>query len=304
MLNLLFDKIFLRGIITITLSLVYGTSTIASVFALTDFLSVGFLGYTIGVGLELGKFISILYTHRNWDSNKYFRYICILIAIPIMCLTTSELIGYLSFNHFKSVQSVKNHEKELIDLNNERDYLQNQIDRIENNLINLPAKYVKRREDARNSIDYKRMNKRISEIMQIKQKLSKNQKTCINGGPVYSTADLLGIQPEVVSKYFIILLVIVWEGLSTVLIISFSTVWKQDLRTNNKEKKQDNMRRNKYLTRIMKKHKLTTEKVALITKRREETVKKWTNNINEIPESVLRQIILYIKKEEVGSGSK
>lgn len=286
----------MKFIVTITLLLVFGTISYVSVIALHDFLSVGVLGYFIGSGLELGKFTSIVYIHRNWHlTSKYFY---IVVAVLIAALTTSELIGFLSYNHVNATKVSRGAEKELIALGKEKLFLQNQIDLVEKSLQELPVGFVKRKEVARNRKEYKSSVSRITAIMQREKELTSNMKTVSGGGPVYATAELLGIKPKILSRYFIILLVLVWESLSTGLIIAFSVVWKFDLKekTVNTGKSTKKPTRNEILLRLKKQKGLTSEEIAQMTDRKQvETVESWIKNESEIPVNALKQLIRAIR---------
>jgi hypothetical protein len=290
----------MRCIITFTLLLVFGTISYVSVLALSEFLSTGALGYFIGAGLEMGKFTSIIYIHRNWHKPRKYFYIPIVVLIA--SLTTAEVIGYLSYNHINSTLDSKSSEKKLISLDKEKMFLTKQIELVEKNLSELPVGFVKRKEDARNKKEYKDKISRITSIMQKERELFSDMKTVIAGGPVYATAEIMGIQPENISRFFIILLVLVWELLSTYMIVAFSAVWepaKKEPEINKLPEK--NPTRNEILIRLKEEKGLTSGQIAQITDRKQiKTVEAWIKNESEIPIKALEQIMKVVNSNKEG----
>ncbi len=298
----------MKYIITFTLLLVFGTISYVSILSLNEFLSIGMTGYFIGAGLEMGKLTFIIYIHRNWHHTR--RYFYIVIAVLIACLTTAELIGYLSYNHVNSTLTSRSSEKELVALGKEKVFLEKQIDLVEKSLKELPVGFVKRKEEARNRKEYKDKVSRIAAIMHRERKLSSDMKTVVLGGPVYATAELIGIKPTSISKIFIILLVLVWESLSTGLIVAFSAIYQPIVKKKSEvnvpstaelsEKPKKKPTRNELLIRLKEQAGLTDQKIAEITGRKNiETVEAWRKNKSDIPVKALKQIIKHTQNSNL-----
>ncbi|MCP4160580.1 MAG: DUF5320 domain-containing protein, partial [Deltaproteobacteria bacterium] len=253
---------------------------------LSAFLSVGILAYFIGAGLEMGKLSSIIYIHRNWTSSKKYFYIFIVGAIAL--LTTFEVFGYLSFNHVVSTHVSKSSENEIKSLAERKIFLKDQIEKVEDSLKELPDGYVKRKEIARNKPEYKKNISEIDKIIKRETALSTNKETAVAGGATFATAQLLDVKPETVARSFNLILVLVWEILSTGMIVMFSSVWQVEKKFNPLPISNNGRKalkpRNRELIILAKKNKWTLLEIASFTgKQRPETVKDWLNNKTEIP---------------------
>ncbi len=313
--------------ISLIMIIVFGSTSFISVQALVSFLpDAGFIIFIMGIGIEAGKLCIIIFIHRSWTETNFFIRTCYcLLAGFLITLTACEVTGYLSFNHKLSAQNRNILTTELTGLQSEKEFLKQQIILIKRNMQDFKKGWGTKRLEVRKESNYNSMIERMSEIIKRETELSKNIITgSEQAGPVFSIAEIYGINHQKSAKYFIMILVIVLEILSTGLIIATSHLWfitvQNDKKTNFAEntasaepavfvgsniEKQSHIEtkiasNKKFIAtgnnqidflHLVELYNLSAEKIAEITERKKIiTVSKWLANTSDIPEKAFTQL--------------
>lgn len=316
-------KYFISSIMII----VFGSTSFISVQALVSFLpDAGLIIFIMGIGIETGKLCIIIFIHRSWKETNFFIRTCYcLLAGFLIILTACEVTGYLSFNHKLSAQNRNILTTDLTGLQSEKQFLEQQMNIIEKNMQDFKKGWGTKRLEVRKESNYNSMIERMSEIIKRETEISKNIITgSEQAGPVFSIAEIYGINHQKSAKYFIMILVIVLEILSTGLIIATSHLWffagQVDKKTNFAEnavsaepavfiesniEKQSHIEKNissnnKFIgtgniqidfLKLVELYNLSAEKIAEITGRKKLiTISKWLTNTSDIPEKAFNQL--------------
>ncbi len=203
-----------------------------SIYGLTAvFASAGIIIILMGAGLELGKILTVIHLHRQWNSLRLLMkafYITVIMALVI--LTSLELLGYLTQHHIKGSVEQKSNKTMLSGLIQEENILKEQIEILNNTLSGLPDSYVSKRIREREAAGYNRVQVRLIEIARQKTELEKlNIKDEAFTAPIFAVARIFNLDEIKVAAWFIFLLVLVLEPLSIGLAVAVSTIWLKPL---------------------------------------------------------------------------
>lgn len=298
-----------RWLTTVTLLIVFGTSAFMSVFGLVSIFSVGLLIPIIcmGIGLELGKILTVVHLHRNWKRLNFIsRSFYIFVIAALVLITSCEVLGYLTQRHAVATNGLFSVNENIKSLENESDILKDQIKIIDDTLAGLPETYVTRRITERQAAGYEKKQARVLEIAgQITALKVRQSKSIAFDGPVYATGRLFGLNESQVITLFILLLVAILEPLSIGLTVATSMSWQKrntEKTVNQTIKKaviETNLKnsRNNELMRISDKYGLKADDIARITrKKKNRAVHRWLSDNAEIPESALNKIRLWTQQ--------
>jgi len=257
----------------------------------------------MGLGMEIGKVLSISHLYRSWQSNNLLvktGYIFIVFVLTL--LTSFEVMGFLSQCHQKSVQDIHVVQSKIDALNQEESVLKDQIDIVDQTLNGLPEGHVSRRINERKNLGYAEKQNRLLEIIKQKsnletQLISGND----NSNPVSAIAKILKIDDSIIISVFIPFLVLILEPLSIGLTIAANAAWmshkKSNLHNNAFPKKQD---RTEGLQKLQKEFDLPVSKIAEITGRKKlKTCEGWINGTIPTPPRALAEIQAWVEKEFV-----
>jgi len=154
-----------RILVTINLLLVAGTSAYMSVYGLMSmFVSHAVVVICMGLGMEIGKVLSVSYLYRNWQKlGGLSRFLYILIVSILVFITSIEIIGFLSQSHMNGSRRARITETALRSLKNEAQILKQHIAVIDNTLAGLPVSHVSRRIQERKKAGYEKKLARLLE---------------------------------------------------------------------------------------------------------------------------------------------
>lgn len=318
-----------RIIITISMLLTWGVTTWISVKALVAFIpDCGFIIYILGIALESGKAVFVIYIHRKWKtSNIITKSFYSSVIIILISLTACEVLGFLSNGHLKSSQSNYKIDAELKGINLEKNLLENQIKIIENNLKDFPDGYGSKKLEVRRKSQLDDKIDRLQQLLTRETELSKTQFSKNNLEPVFATSKLLKVKKETAAPIFIIIIVVVLELLSLGLTIAVSNLWQQketvsgfgnhklkndsekeikaQLSTDIQNEKDEIQVLNyfndagselyKFFNYLVVKFNLSSDTIMEITeKSKSKTVDSWLNGDSEIPLKELYKIMNYV----------
>ena len=292
------------ALVTLSLILVFGSSAFMSISGLLSIFSNNtIIIICMGLGMEIGKVLSISHLYRSWQSNNLLvktGYIFIVFVLTL--LTSFEVMGFLSQCHQKSVQDIHAVQSKIDALNQEESVIKNQIDIVDQTLNGLPETHVSRRINERKNSGYAEKQNRLLEI--IKQKSNLEMQLISgddNSNPVLAISKILKMDDSIIISIFIPFLVLILEPLSIGLTVAVNSAWmyheKITPHNNAFSKKQD---RTEGLQKLQKEFDLPVSKIAEITGRKKlKTCEGWINGTIPTPPRALAEIQAWVEKEFV-----
>lgn len=256
----------------------------------------------MGLGMEIGKVLSISHLYRSWPKSKSLTKIGYVFIIFVLTLLTSfEVMGFLSQCHQKTVQSNHVIQSQVDALSEEEAVLRSQIHIIDQTLSGLPETHVSRRINERKNSGYEDKQSRVLQIIRYKAELeAKLISESDYSNPVSAIAKILKTKDSKVISLFIPFLVLILEPLSIGLTIAANVAWmnhKNEIpapQTNIK----DNKNSTEELQNLLEKHNLTVSQIAKITGRKKlKTCEGWIDGTIPTPPRALAEIQAWVEKE-------
>jgi hypothetical protein len=182
--------------------------------------------------LEFAKFVVVAYLHQVWQRmNILFRVYLVACVIILSAITSMGVFGFLSDAYLTSSTTLETENIKLDRLQKEQVQANQEIDRLNRSVDEIPDKRISRRLKARADIepmirDLKTTIGRLEgEIAQAKIKiLEVKQKV----GPLIYISKAFNIDIDVVVKYLILVFVSVFDPLAICLVIAFSDSLKRN----------------------------------------------------------------------------
>ena len=288
-------------LVTISLFLVAGSSIYMSVYGLMSvFATNASVIICMGLGMEIGKILSVCHLYRNWPKlGGFTRSLYVLIVSILVLLTSIEVIGFLSLSHASLTRDVRTTQTALKALNKEAAILKEQIFTIETTLAGLPRSHVTRRIKERKASNYGQKQARLLEIAKEQAELGisfiKDQES---SGPIFAVARILKINETDAIAMLILVLVLVLEPLSIGLTVAVSAAW-MNRKVTPKGKPQHNTT-TKELMALQKQNNLTVSQLISITGRKKpKTCEGWLNGTMPVPAKALQAIRAWANRQKV-----
>jgi len=295
------------ALVTLSLLLVFGSSAVMSISGLlVIFSNETLIIISMGLGMEIGKILTISHLHRTWKKyTSMGRTWFISIIFVLTLLTSFGVMGFLSQCHQKTVQGNLIIQSKIDALSQEEDVLKNQIHIIDQTLNGLPNTHVSRRINERKNSGYAQKQNRLLEI--IKQK--SNLETQLlsgddNSNPIIAIAKILKIDDSIIISIFIPFLVLILEPLSIGLTVATNAAWMNYQKPEPREKTPAKNQNQTYkLNNIQKDYNLSVSKIAKITGRKKlKTCEGWLKGTIPTPPRALAEIQAWVEKEFVKPG--
>ncbi len=308
-----------KYLITTAMLMVFGATSFMSVSGLASVFSANLpLIIILGLGVELGKILIVVYLHRNWAGMPWhFRGLYIGVVSVLLMITTCEVLGYLALNH----KVVASGSEKLIAADHalrfEVDLLGDQVRVIDETLAQLPKGFVTRRINERKASNYVEKQERLLEIVRLRAELARQLKSETKAaGPVFAVAEIFALDGRKVALFFILVLVGILEPLSVGLTMAVSAVWShsneepdvepepEELpvavesiptgdRGNNVPRGSVNFQR---LMELLDEHRFSVAELMKITgKKQAKTVEAWLKDEGRIPDKAIRTIAKYVQ---------
>ena len=284
---------------TLSLALVFGSSAFMSISGLLSIFSNNTITIiSMGLGMEIGKILSISHLYRTWQENKTLVrtwYISIIFVLTL--LTSFEVMGFLSQSHQETVQDIHIIQSKIEALSEEELVLKGQINIIDATLNGLPKTHVTRRIQERKNSGYTEKQNRLLETIKLKASL----KTQLVSGddnlnPVSAIAKVLKIDDSIIISIFIPFLVLILEPLIIGLTIAANAAWLNFSKTENSANKEISQVC-KDLRKLQEKNHLTVSQIAKITGRKKlKTIEGWLKGTIPTPPRTLKLIQAWLKK--------
>ena len=211
--------------------LVAGSAAFYSVFGLSKLFSGAALAVVIMAGsLEFAKLVTASFLYRYWDDiNRWMKTYLIVGVITLVIITSAGIFGFLS-NAYQGAtvvfekESTKLIYKEdrLDQLKEDKEFL---IQDLEAQISSLPENYITAKRKLRQ--DYNPQIQEINEQMlalkgEIGDLKTALVETGVDVGPAIYLARVFDTEVDSVVKYFIFMLIAVFDPLAVVLVISYN----------------------------------------------------------------------------------
>lgn len=198
-----------------------------SIFGLRDLFSGAAMSVILmASALELAKFTLAAYLHQRWTAlNTVFKAYLVGAVAVLSIVTSLGIYGHLS-NAYQSASAVLEGEQlKLAALQGQLDRHNNEINRLNRSIDEIPASRVTKRMEARKEIEpaIAELNKNVSTVAsQIDASNLKVLEVKMKVGPLIYISKAFNVDIDNVVKYLILLLVLVFDPLAISLVIATS----------------------------------------------------------------------------------
>ena len=222
--------------------LVAGSAAFYSVFGLSKLFSGAALAVVIMAGsLEFAKLVTASFLYRYWDEiNKIMKTYLIVGVVTLVVITSAGIFGFLSNAYQGATASFEKESTALLYKEDRLDQLQEDKkflkEELEAAVSELPDNYRTAKRKLRE--DYQpKINQINTDMMELKQEIGDLKialvETGIDVGPAIFLARVFDTDVDSVVKYFIFMLIIVFDPLAVVLVISYNLTLQVRLRDEN-----------------------------------------------------------------------
>ena len=211
--------------------LIAGSAAFFSVFGLSKLFAGAALSVIIMAGsLELGKLVSAAFLYRYWDVVSWFQKIYLTTAVLVLVgITSAGIFGYLSnayqgatIEFEKQTTTLFYQEDRLEQLEEDKIYLK---DELVQSIAALPDNYITAKRQLREDYNPKVLELN-GQILDIKQDISNLKvglvETGVDVGPAIYLARIFDRDIDTVVKFFIFILIFVFDPLAVMLIVAFN----------------------------------------------------------------------------------
>ena len=227
--------------------LIAGSAAFFSVFGLSKlFAGAAFSVIIMAGSLEFGKIIGASFLYRYWNSIANWLKIYMTVGVvTLVFITSAGIFGYLS-NAYQgaTVQFEKQSttllykEERLEQLEEDKIYLKSEL---EQSLSSLPDNYITAKRILREDYNPKVLSVNDA-ILNIKQEIGDLKvslvETGVDVGPAIYLARAFGTDIDTVVKFFIFILIFVFDPMAVSLVIAYNRVLEDELKIKPKKKKE------------------------------------------------------------------
>jgi len=224
--------------------LIAGSAAAFSVYGLAKLFSGAFLSVVVMAGaLELGKLVTASFLYRYWNMINWFQKVYMTIAtIVLVFITSAGIFGYLSNAYQGATLEFEKQSTELLTIEERIEQLDEDKvflkEELEQAISELPDNYITAKRNLREEYN--------PQITQINQELLEYKtrradleielvSTGVDVGPAIYLARTFGTDIDTVVKFFIFILIFVFDPLAVMLVIAYN----QALLQNKPKKTQD-----------------------------------------------------------------
>ena len=211
--------------------LIAGSAAAFSVYGLAKLFSGAFLSVVLMAGsLELGKLVTASFLYRYWDMINWFQKVYMTIAtIVLVFITSAGIFGYLSNAYQGATLEFEKQSTELIAVEERIEQLEEDKVFLKEELSvaisELPDNYItakrKLREDYNPQILM--VNEEILDYKKTRADLEiQLVSTGVDVGPAIYLARTFGTDIDTVVKFFIFILIFVFDPLAVMLVVAFN----------------------------------------------------------------------------------
>ena len=221
--------------ITLGLSALFiaGCAAFFSVFGIGKLFSGAFLSVVImASSLEIGKLVKASFLYRYWDKINLLQKVYMAAAtIMLIFITSAGIFGYLSnayqgatVEFEKQTTALLFKEEQVEQLEEDKQFLLNELDQ---QVQSLPDNYITAKRKLRE--DYNPQILSInSELLDLKKEVGELKtnlvETGVDVGPAVYLARTFNTDIDTVVKFFIFILIFVFDPLAVMLVIAYNQV--------------------------------------------------------------------------------
>ena len=221
--------------------LIAGSAAAFSVYGLAKLFSGAFLSVVIMAGsLELGKLVTASFLYRYWKVINWFQKVYMTIAtIVLIFITSAGIFGYLSNAYQGATLEFEKQSTELLTIEERIDQLDEDKDFLKEELevaiSELPDNYITAKRKLREEYN-PQITQLNQELLEYKTRRADLEielvSTGVDVGPAIYLARTFGTDIDTVVKFFIFILIFVFDPLAVMLVIAYN----QALMIRDKEK--------------------------------------------------------------------
>ena len=211
--------------------LIAGSAAAFSVYGLAKLFSGAFLSVVVMAGsLELGKLVTASFLYRYWNMINWFQKVYMTIAtIILIFITSAGIFGYLSNAYQGATLEFEKQSTELLTIEERIEQLEEDKvflkEELEVAISELPDNYItakrKLREDYNPQI--LDINNELLEYKRTRADLEIGLvSTGVDVGPAIYLARTFGTDIDTVVKFFIFILIFVFDPLAVMLVIAYN----------------------------------------------------------------------------------
>jgi len=222
--------------------LVAGSAAFYSVFGLSKLFSGAALAVVIMAGsLEFAKLVTASFLYRYWDEiNRWMKTYLIMGVVTLVVITSAGIFGFLSNAYQGATASFEKESTALLykqdrldQLTEDKKFLKEELDAA---VSELPDNYRTAKRKLREEYQPK-INQINTDMMNLKQEVGDLKialvETGVDVGPAIFLARVFDTDVDSVVKYFIFMLIIVFDPLAVVLVISYNLTLQVRMRDEN-----------------------------------------------------------------------
>jgi len=211
--------------------LVAGSAAFYSVFGLSKLFSGAAIAVVIMAGsLEFAKLVTASFLYRYWDDiNRFMKTYLIIGVVTLVVITSAGIFGFLSNAYQGATASFEKESTALLykqdrldQLTEDKKFLKEELEAA---VDELPDNYRTAKRKLREEYQPK-INQISEDMMNLKQEVGDLKialvETGVDVGPAIYLARVFDTDVDSVVKYFIFMLIAVFDPLAVVLVISYN----------------------------------------------------------------------------------
>ena len=224
------SKYFLYWI-GISALLIAGSAAAFSVYGLAKLFSGAFISVVIMAGsLELGKLVTASFLYRYWNMINWFQKVYMTIAtIVLVFITSAGIFGYLSNAYQGATLEFEKQSTELLTIEERIEQLDEDKvflkEELEQAISELPDNYITAKRKLREEYN-PQITQLNQELLEYKTKRADLEiqlvSTGVDVGPAIYLARTFGTDIDTVVKFFIFILIFVFDPLAVMLVVAFN----------------------------------------------------------------------------------
>ena len=234
--------------------LIAGSAAAFSVYGLAKLFSGAFLSVVVMAGsLELGKLVTASFLYRYWNVINYFQKVYMTIAtLVLIFITSAGIFGYLSNAYQGATLEFEKQSTELLTIEERIEQLEEDKvflkEELEVAISELPDNYITAKRNLREQYNPQivRVNEEILDYKKTRADLEIGLvSTGVDVGPAIYLARTFGTDIDTVVKFFIFILIFVFDPLAVMLVIAYNQALidrQKNLQTDTSTIEEDNER--------------------------------------------------------------
>ena len=211
--------------------LIAGSAAAFSVYGLAKLFSGAFLSVVVMAGsLEFGKLVTASFLYRYWNMINWFQKVYMTIAtLVLIFITSAGIFGYLSNAYQGATLEFEKQSTELIAVEERIEQLEEDKEFLKEELSvaisELPDNYITAKRNLREQYNPQivRVNEEILDYKKTRADLEiQLVSTGVDVGPAIYLARTFGTDIDTVVKFFIFILIFVFDPLAVMLVIAYN----------------------------------------------------------------------------------